>query len=759
MLRERDRRQARPFPIDFRAARLPTTVDRATNLPTVNKDATAAPRQKWSRQRLYTLLAPLAGAALLALLETSGTLARYENHTRDWRFQLRAPRDPDADGRVLLVGIEEYSLAKFGRWPWPRSIHGQLLQLLTLAQPSAVAFDLLFPEPQKDGREDLAFAKGIATCPNTILSAFRNTEPDAEPVTVPEPTHPIPLRNIEGDLSKLHHARGALLPIEPLRRASRFGFADCEPTSSDGIRRTVPLVIRIGKHVWPSLSLQALLLHWQTPPEKVELFLGREIRIPTSKGIERIPIDESGSFLINYRAPGKFDKVNYRGLATALFNFNQGANWPTNCSSPEGRILVIGQTAAGLTDFGPSPLDPKSPLVHIHLNVLNNVLSHDYLRVIPWSWMLPAWLAVAWLSLWLLERSRIATCVMIPVLMALAYVALTFGAFEWRSLELPVTDPTLAFVLLHSGAVLLRWREEQRSQQQLRAVFASYVAPTVMQHLLLHPENVKLGGVRKPVTILFSDIRGFTSISEQANEEELVRQLNEYFTPMVDCVARHEGTLHKYIGDAVMAVWGDVVDVPEAENARRAVRAALDMRAELVRLNAGWKAEGRLELRIGIGLNHGPVVVGNIGAPIRKEFTVIGDAVNLGSRLEGVTKEFHTDLAISETVAALLGDRFLLRTLGLIQVKGKAKPVRVFEVLDDHASLLGKWDPAWVAAYEDAFASYLKRDFAKAGEAFARREKEHPGDYCAGLYVKECRDLTATPPPPDWDGVLVMKTK
>ena len=138
---------------------------------------------------------------------------------------------------------------------------------------------------------------------------------------------------------------------------------------------------------------------------------------------------------------------------------------------------------------------------------------------------------------------------------------------------------------------------------------------------------------------------------------------------------------------------------------------------------------------------------------------MIGDAVNLGSRLEGVTKEFHTDLAISETVAALLGDRFLLRTLGLIQVKGKAKPVRVFEVLDDHASLSGKWDPAWAAAYEAAFALYLKRDFAKAGEVFARCEKERSGDYCCGLYVEECRELTATPPPAEWNGVLVMKTK
>lgn len=724
----------------------------------MTRDGAATSRPKRNRQRLYTLLAPLVGALLLALLETRGALARVENLTRDWRFQFRAPRDPAADGRLLLVGVDEESLARLGRWPWSRVKHGDLSLLLTLRPPSVLAFDLLFPEPQ-DPKADAAFARGLARHPSAILGACREPNEGIARPPAPGPTRPIPSRNIEGDPTRIHGDARALFPIPELCRAAYFGFVDSEPTSSDGIRRQAPLLIRIGREVYPSLSLQALLLHWKVAPERVEVILGREIRVPTPHGIEKIPVDASGSFLLNYRAPAGFRQIGYFDLALALGKLNEGKPWPWNYPNPEGNLLIVGQTATGLTDMGPSPLDPKSPLVHIHLNVLNNVLRHDYLKAIPWSWALPAWLLFAWLTLFSLERSRIATCVLIPALAVLAYAALAFGIFEWRSIELPVSGPTLAFVLLHGGAVLLRWREEQRSKQEIRAVFASYIAPTVMERLLRHPENVKLGGVRKPVTILFSDIRGFTTIAEQADEEELVAQLNEYFTRMVDCVTRHEGTLHKYIGDAIMAVWGDVVDVPEEENARRAVRAALDMRPELARLNAEWKAQGRLELRIGVGLNHGPVVVGNLGAPQRKEFTVIGDAVNLGSRLEGVTKEFHTDLAISESVAALLGDHFLLRTLGLIQVKGKTKPVRVYEVLAERSASSSNADATWVANYEKAFAFYLKREFAKAGEAFARCEKERPGDYCAGLYVEECRFLAATPPPPDWDGVLVMKTK
>ncbi len=714
-------------------------------------------RKGLSRQRLYTLLAPLAGVALFALLQYTELLERVENLTRDGRFRWRANSDLPSDPHLLLVGLDESSLHAIGRWPWSRTVHGDLARLLTLEPPSVLAFDLLFPEPE-DKKADSSFADGLARHPNAILGAFRNPDHGAMP-SDPGPTRPIPIRNVEGDLSRMYTAGSALLPVGPLRRASRFGFVDSEPTSSDGIRRRAPLVVRIGTRVYPSLSLQALLLHWKVPLEKVEVLLGREIRIPGPRGMERIPIDDSGSLLINYRAPANFREIGYLDLAVALGKVNGGAAWPRRYPNPTGKILIVGQTATGLTDMGPSPLSAKSPLVHIHLNVLNNVLRGDYLRVIPWIWIVPGWLLAAWLSLRLFEKSRIAPSVLIPTLLVLLYLDVAWVIFERSSVELPIICPVLAFGLTHAGAIILRWREEQRSKQQIRSVFASYIAPGVMEQLLRYPGNVRLGGVRKPVTVLFSDIRGFTSITEEGDEQELVRQLNEYFTRMVDCVNREQGTLHKYIGDAIMSVWGDVMDVAEAENARRAVRTALAMRAELVKLNETWKAEGRMPLRIGIGLNHGVVVVGNIGAPQRKEFAVIGDAVNLASRLEGVTKTFHTDLVVSESVEALLGPTFLRRTLGLILVKGKTKPVRVFEILDNLESPSGGWDRAWVEDYEKAFALYLDRRFDEATMKFETLARARPGDYGCTLYLAECRRLGCKTLPPDWDGVLVMETK
>ncbi|NJK92852.1 MAG: DUF309 domain-containing protein [Blastochloris sp.] len=247
-----------------------------------------------------------------------------------------------------------------------------------------------------------------------------------------------------------------------------------------------------------------------------------------------------------------------------------------------------------------------------------------------------------------------------------------------------------------------------------------------MNQLLKGEENIKLGGVRKPVTILFSDIRGFTSISEALGEEELVVQLNQYFEQMVECVNRYQGTLHKYIGDAVMAVWGDVVSSSPRDDARNAVRCSLAMREQLALLNQRWKSEGRPPFQIGIGLNHGNVLVGNIGATQRREFTVIGDAVNLASRLEGVTKQFHTDFVVGETVQQFLKGEFLVRSVGVLVVKGKTQPVRAYEVLEAFDNPKRLWEEHWVSLYEEAFNARLTRDFDKASDSGRNVNKPDP---------------------------------
>jgi adenylate cyclase len=395
------------------------------------------------------------------------------------------------------------------------------------------------------------------------------------------------------------------------------------------------------------------------------------------------------------------------------------------------------------------------------LNVLNSILRNDYLTIIPNWYFLGGWLIIGYVTLMGLRNAGAISALLIPTAIVAAYTILAFALFRIRSLQIPLVWPIASFSLTQIGAVVLRWLEELKSKQQIKSIFASYISPGVMNNLLKDPDSIKLGGERKPVIIFFSDIRGFTSFSEGANEVDLVRQLNEYFEKMVACVSRYDGTLHKYIGDAIMAVWGDVLHRDEATDAKNAVRCALAMKKELVALNHFWRNDGRMDIKIGIGLNHGIVCVGNIGAPQRREFTVIGDAVNLASRLEGVTKIFHTDFCIGESVYNLLEGEFLARTLALLVVKGKTRPVRVYEVLEDLKGIepMNFFSHEWVHRYESAFEHFVAREFTIAAELFSQCLQEKPGDFMSDEYHRAALAFIETPPGPEWDGVIKLESK
>ena len=319
-------------------------------------------------------------------------------------------------------------------------------------------------------------------------------------------------------------------------------------------------------------------------------------------------------------------------------------------------------------------------------------------------------------------------------------------------------------LLYYEGSVAditQRKAAEVNRQQEISSIFGSYISPAVMDQILNNPEGIKLGGVEKPVSILFSDISDFSDFSEtmMRKEQELVRQLNEYFERMVGCILRHDGTLHKYVGDAIMAAWGDVVSRNPKSDAKNAVRAALAMRRELVELNRARVRAGIPPWRVKVGINHGNVVVGNIGATQRREFTVIGNAVNVANRLEGVAKHFGTDLAIGESVRAFLGDEFLLRSLGLIRVKGQTKPIRVYEVFDEASNTDVADSLDWLEIYEEGFNLYAHRRFAEAARRFEKCLETTPGDLCAQEYLRESRVLSNNPPPDDWTGERTLDSK
>lgn len=733
----------------------------------------------------FAFLAPLIALLIMAALQPTSWVQRVENLTISLRFKLRAPWDPPADSRLLLVGIDQQSLDAFGDWPWPRTDEADFLTLIARSgqNPRTVAFDLLLGDVS-DKYHDLA-RQGVADMdkklgdaagllPSVIVGAQtfrfegsaaglqRAERMTAEALKNPGPTQP--LIHIEGDVQKIAGSSVAYLPVAPLRAQSLFGFVDDTPSSIDGVHYVLPMVMRVNHTIYPSLALQTLGQILHVDPDGMTLRVGRDLTLRNSSGKTwTIPVNGKGEMEINYRNSAGFQSVNFAMLFQALdLHVQKGDPIPAPCDIDKKAIL-IGQVADGAasTDIGPTPLEARVPLVYTHFNAINDVLQGDYLRPVPWGWVVAGYLLVSWLSLFGLRNAGILGSVGVPTLVMALYAFVAVSLFWVWSIEIAMAWPMLAYYGVQVVRCIRLWRAEAASRQEIKGVFARMLSPEVMNHLLSDPSALELGGQKRAVTILFSDIRDYTKISENIEETELVRQLNAYFGEMVDCVLRNRGTLHKFIGDAVMAVWGDIATSSQGIelDARAAVSAALEMRERLAALNILRIADGLLPLRIGIGLNHGEVLAGQIGAAQRSEFTVIGDAVNAASRLEGMTKEFHTDLAIGESVAELLDDTYLTRRLGRIQLKGKKKPMMVFEVLGRCGQRDITWSREDLCIYHDAFDHFLARDFGPATEGFAQCLERHPNDSCVRRYLAASQEFHVTPPMEDWDGRVVMETK
>jgi len=737
---------------------------------------------RWMAKHAYQLFAPLAALLFVAALAQIKMAEILEDQTVNARYRLRAPWDPPPDPRLVFVGIDQQSLDYLGAWPWPRSVHAGFLDEIadSDANPRVVAFDVLFSDdydkvhdlkPANGGTDyDDTLAQAASMLPCVITGSMSLApqklgadEADAKRTKfeLAQKSLTSPLTHIEGDLNKIRGSDIASFPVHPLRAVSLFGFANDESTSLDGIRRTIPIIVRVQDKVFPSLALQVLCQMLSVDPDMVEIHLGEYVKLRDISGKSwTIPIDASGLYTINYRKSIDLHNVSFFRLFQNLQKAVAGTPLPAECNV-ERKVVLIGQAAVGLSDLGPTPYTGRSPLSYVHLDVINNVLQRDYLTFIPLPWVIVGWLIVTWATLFRLSHAPLIESVLLPLNIALYYGAFAV-IFGFWSIQIVLVWPALSYLAVNAGALVLRWYDEAQSRHQLRQMFSQMTSPDVLEHLLANPNNLNLGGSKRAVTIMFLDIRDYTTFSEGMDEVELIRQLNEFFERMVNCITEYRGTVHKFMGDAVMAVWGDIAAASGGieNDARNAIRAALLMRQELRKLNEERQAAGLMPLRIGIGLNHGTVVVGQIGATIRSDFACIGDAVNVASRLEGITKIFRTDIAIGESAQALLGDGFLTRRLGLVQLKGKKKPTVVYEVLaektDVSASALKE---KTVVAYEQAFDDYLARRFKEAEAGFLSCETIEPGDYCVKKYLQLCREFLASPPDADWDGRTVMESK
>ncbi|RPJ76158.1 MAG: adenylate/guanylate cyclase domain-containing protein [Acidobacteria bacterium] len=643
--------------------------------------------------------ATAAVAALLGLLPFVRTI---ELKTYDWRMRLVAD-GASARSDIVLVAIDEPSIRSLepavGRWPWPRLVHAALLDFLARAPARAVVYDVLFAErdrhsltiggEQWTGEEsDRALVEATARAGNVVHVVSAVGEASAtEGGGGNSPAVETPYRGLD----TVFETRPALAPPFPeLAKASKAVGHNLLVLDPDGpVRRSVPFIRHAGQFV-PSLAVAAAVLAGGLPPAGVRTE-GRSLHV----GPRAMPllVEQLPSFY-GERREGRRSLIRFPGgVLNAgkptyadysfydLFYSEQqiaaGQRPTVDPSVFRDKVVFVGTTAAGLSDVFAVPVAGKMPGMQVHASVLDNLLSGRFMAPAP-GWLglvlvlacaLAASVAIAWFGVW----RGVGTASLLALLLTAAAVSL-FTRGTW----LRVTEPLLATAMAAFAAVAYQYLVEDREKRKVKGLFVRYVSKDVCDQLMADPARARLGGQRREMSVLFSDIRGFTTFSEGGTPEEVVGLLNEYFSRMVHVVFAHRGTLDKFIGDAVMALFGAPLDDPD--HADHAVQAALDMLDELAGLNERWAAEGRPTLAIGIGVNSGDMVAGNIGSSSIMSYTVVGDAVNLGARLESLNKEYGTSIIVSEATRALLKGRYDIRGLGDVVVKGKTRSVAIYEV-------------------------------------------------------------------------------
>lgn len=757
-----------------------------------------------SRSWLLLLLAPPLVAGLLLLAAGSDFAVRLENLTLDARFRARADSDPPADERLFLVGVGEGSLKEYGRWPWSRRIHGGLAEAFTWRPPRVLAFDFLFTEPSRTEGDDEAFGDALSFHPGAVTGTKVHTVEemrDAFPGGPIGKTEPLP--RVEGDPSLLLGGDSAATPVPYLAQSAWTGSVDC-PVSLDGLRRRLPLVCRIGEEVYPSFVLQTLMQWAGAGVEDVHVALGESVTVTapeaadaaespgdaSSRGPESpeswtIPVDESGFMTLNWRAPEQLPVYEYSGVAGQLIESEDRDPWPEETfPDPAGKIVLVGQSAAGLADLAPTPLSGQreEPLFKVHATALDNILRGDYLEMAPLGWVLAGWLPAAWLSLLpllLLRRAPVLPAVAVPLVLVALYTGLAYGIFAKESVALPLALPAGGFLLLHALVVGNRLAEESREKKYIRTVFGSYLSPKVVNEIIESGEMPRLGGQETEITMFFSDIQGFSSFSEELSPERLVELMNEYLSAMTEILTDRTGTLDKYIGDAIVGMFG--APLRSDTHARDAVGAAIAMQRRQDELRREWKASGNWPpivhgMRTRIGLNTGPAVIGNMGSTKQFNYTMMGDNVNLAARCESGAKAYgvHTMITGETRKAAEAAgygetakDGVAYRFLDRIVVKGRRRPVEVHEVVD-FRDLLGDSEREGLELFAAGMEAYLRQDWAEAIRCFERsaeRERWQPGRD-EGIHTNpslvlldRCREMEKNPPGEDWDGVYRMTTK
>ncbi len=718
------------------------------------------------RKQYWTLVLSLVTVVIVWLFSAMGLFTRLD--WADFDHRMHVFRDhAQLDPQVAVVLIDEPSLQAMdplvGRYPWPRSVYADLIDYLAMGGARAVVFDILFTETEK---ERPAKAKETNSDDQRLAQATRDsgityhamqivrenaTDNNRSMLSAPMPA-------LVRDRLAIKHAHGFpvignnnySLPFDGLYQASKgIGVVgiDADP---DGIYRRVRLFSTYRGAVYPSLAVAPLLDLLR--PQAVT-----QQRDTLHLGEKSIPLDHSGKYLINM--VGDARPYSISGIFASIEALRAGdvQHMLIPPDTFKDKIVFVGASAVGLADVKATAVANNTPGVLIHASVTSNILSNNFLRPIPgWIKWLVVWLFAAATLMTILGFNRLIYQITVPLLLAGAYAGWCYWQFSLNYVY-PMVAPQVAIVVAILEAFAYLAFTEGRDRRRVRSMLSQYVSPAMLSEVLDNYQNQLQAevGLQVHVSILFSDVRAFTSISEQLSAEQVVDLLNTHFSVMTEIIFEHQGTLDKYIGDAIMAFWG--APIPAADHAARAVATALHMHRQLAVVNQQLSEKGYPAIDIGVGINTGDVVLGNIGSVRMLDYTVIGDNVNLSSRLEGLTKHYGCPVIISEFTHQEIMAEIPCALVDLVQVKGRHKPVRIYWPLalpGDDAETLAQ---ARILAQSitDAFECYLHQDWEKAHDAY-----ESLGELpLARIFRSRCVEYMKQPPPPDWDGVFTLTSK
>ena len=731
-------------------------------------------KRHFKKDQLIILLAGFGCTLLLAVLFIFRPAFLNLLDHKIYDLLLTRSKQQTPSDMPLIVDIDEKSLAEYGQWPWPRYRVALLLAKIRAAGALSVGLDILFAEPDRtsplvlqrqmkrelqvditfqglpQGLEDndQVLAGVLASGPFVLGYNFTHMVTGAQgPECAVKPGHVAVLAGPDALKPEqcLHKAQEMICPYPLLAGAAPACGFFTTASDEDGVLRRVPLLVTWQGQIYPSLALATLMQ--AAGIKNAVLKLGPRGAESLRLGPTIIPVNSLGEMLVKYR--GKAGVYPYVSAADVLDD-----RLPPEAF--QNKIVFVGTSAAGLKDLRATPFDPVYPGVETHATLVDNILSKDFMSMPDWTPGVEflAMLLAGILTTLLLTWARAIWMILPLVGMALG---LWYGAvYSFETLRIYLS-PLFSYLVLGCNFALLTaakfWREE-RAKKFIHGAFSHYLAPAVINQIMENPDSLTLEGEEKEVTVLFSDVRGFTTLSEKLSPTQVTELLHDYLTPMTRLITANSGTLDKFIGDAIMAFWNAPLDVPDHQF--RALSAALAMFDHLDELNRGFEQKFGFGIQIGVGLHSGRVRVGNMGSADLFDYTLIGDNVNLTSRLESLTKYYGQRILVSDAIRQACGDRFEFLELDRVRVKGKTAPVTLYAAHTHEEALRRK---AEFMAYTAALHRYQSADFRGAEAAFAQCAKEFGESVLFSLYQERCHALAAEPPGPDWDGVYTHKTK